>query len=122
METTIETGRAAIGEPMPGYYGIVRPVVRVDGWIPIGVGLETLDAVELYIGMTDGPERVYPEWSAVPAYRITTPGAGATLAVRVDITGRKCHRWCGDRWVRGRLEFCHDGEPSTFAPCWLLVE
>lgn len=126
METqTVE--RATIGGPVPGYYGTVRPLVRLESWGPAAERLHPLDWREEFIGGTteEGEFRVYPDWSALPEWRVAPPMAAAfgySLAVRVDITGRSIVRWGGSRWIRGRMEFCHDGEPSTFAPCWLLVE
>ena len=93
MNTT--TARAAVGEILPGYSRIVRPVVRVEEWGPI---------------------------STPPDYRLTTPNTRARMAVAVHVTGRKPIPWGGDYWTRGRLEVCGDGEPSHSLPCWLLTE
>jgi hypothetical protein len=110
---TITQPRAAIGESIPGYdyAGAVRPVVRLESWGPIAQRLEPIDP-------RDAAET---GWSAAPEYRLHALQTGARLAVRVVVTGRKPVRWSGGYWCRGRVEFCGDGEPSTFAPCWLLV-
>ena len=103
--------RAQVGDILLGYSRIIRPVVRVDGWLPIGVALEPLDPAE-----ADAPG-----WHDVPEYRLTTPGAGASMAVRAVVTGRTPVAWYGDYWVRGRLVVCGDGEPSRSLPCWFLT-
>ena len=111
METTIETERATIGGPVPGYHSwILAPVVRLESWGPCGWNLETIDPRD---ASADG-------WSTVPEYRLDSPGTGLRLAVRVEATGRRVHSWGGQYWLRGRVEFCGDGEPSAFAPCWIL--
>ncbi len=110
METATATERATIGGAVPGYCRIVRPVVRVESWGPIGVGLQPIDP----------RDAAAAGWSATPEYTLTTPNAGARLAVRAVVTGRTVSRWGGEGWIRGRLELCGDGEPSRFLPCLFL--
>jgi hypothetical protein len=110
MSTT--TARAAVGEILPGYSRIVRPVVRVEAWGPIGVGLEPIDQADASAA----------GWSTTPEYRLTTPNTRARMAVVAHVTGRTPTPWGGDYWTRGRLEVCGDGEPSHSLPCWFLVE
>jgi hypothetical protein len=115
--------KPAIGQPLPGYaWGVVKPVIRLDSWGPVAVRLEPFDGSDLWIGTADGRHRVYPDWSATPEYVVTAPHTMRRLLVRVEITGRTRRRWLGGYWVRGRVEFCRDGESSEFAPCWLLSE
>jgi hypothetical protein len=38
------------------------------------------------------------------------------------ITGRTVKRRMGDEWVRVRIEWVGDCEPSTFCSGWLLVD
>jgi hypothetical protein len=40
--------------------------------------------------------------------------------VNVVVTGRTWQRREGDYWVRVRIEFVGDGEPSVFVGGWLL--
>lgn len=106
--------RPAIGETLPEYQagGIVRPVVRLESWGPLA---QRLDPIHPLDAAADG-------WSTTPEFRLHAPHTGARLAVRVAVTGRRPVRWSGNYWARGRVEFCGDGAPSTFAPCWLLIE
>lgn len=112
METeTVD--RAAIGGPVPGYHSwIVSHAVRLESW---GACCELLEPIDPRDAAADG-------WSATPDYRLRAPHTGTPHAVRVDVTGRNVHRWHGAYWLRGRVEFCGDGEPSTFSPCWLLLK
>lgn len=103
--------RAAIGGPVPGYCWTVAAAVRLESWGPCCAALEPIDARD---AAADG-------WSTAPEYRLRAPHTGTRHAVRVEITGRAVSRWAGGYWLRGRVEFCGDGEPSTFAPCWLLL-
>jgi hypothetical protein len=43
-----------------------------------------------------------------------------SLAVNVVVTGRTWQRREGDYWVRVRIEFVGDGEPSVFVGGWML--
>jgi hypothetical protein len=43
------------------------------------------------------------------------------VACNVEITGRTFKVREGQRWVRCRVEFVGDGEPSTFVGGWVLV-
>lgn len=113
MEKAIERARPAIGEIVPGYLSrVVRPVVRVEAWGPCGVALDPIDPRD---AAAEG-------WSMTPEYRVTLPGTGARLAVRVHITGRTVVRWGGAGWLRARLELCGDGEPSRFVAGWIIAE
>jgi hypothetical protein len=111
METeTIE--RAAIGGPVPGYYRWkVSELVRIESW---GACCQHLEPIDPHDAAADG-------WSTAPQYRLRGSNTGTRYAVRVEITGRVVSRWADSYWLRGRVEFCGDGEPSTFAPCWLLL-
>lgn len=42
------------------------------------------------------------------------------LAVNVAVTGRTLQRREGDLWVRVKIEFVGDCEPSTFHSGWML--
>lgn len=47
-------------------------------------------------------------------YRLTTNnGIIESLPVRVEVTGRTIQRRSGERWVRVRITFLHDGEPDV---------
>lgn len=55
-------------------------------------------------------------------FRIPVNSAGPikSVAVNVKVTGRTW-QWRGDRcWVRVRIEYVGDCEPSTFVSGWLL--
>ena len=82
----------------------VGSVVKIDSW-RISQVLESSD------------------WEAA-AFRIpTTNGVIRSLAVNVTVTGRTLQRLSGGGlWVRVRVEFVGDGEPSTYAGGWLLIE
>lgn len=43
------------------------------------------------------------------------------IAVNVKITGRVEKMWNGSPWIRCRVEFVGDCEPSTFTRAWLRV-
>lgn len=113
MATATNTTGPRIGEPVPGHgLRTVSDIVRLESWGPCGWRLEPIHLLD---AAASG-------WSAPPEYRLTSPGTGLRLAVRVDATGRRLHLWGGQYWLRGRVEFCGDCEPSTFAPCWILCE
>lgn len=103
-----------IGNTLAGYEcgGAVREIVRLETWGPISQRLEAIHPADAAAA----------GWSATPEYRLPAPQTGCRLAVRVTVTGRKPQRWSGQYWVRGEVEFCGDCEPSTFAPCWLLIQ
>ena len=109
METTTETARPAIGETVPGYKWILAPVVRLDSWGAYCVGLEPIHPLD---AAAEG-------WSAAPQWRMKSP-AVVPWAVRVEATGRTVRRWNGAYWVRGKIEFCGDGQPSHFSRGWIL--
>lgn len=45
------------------------------------------------------------------------------IAINVEITGRTFQvRSGGNYWVKARVEWVGDGEPSTFSEAWLRVE
>lgn len=63
------------------------------------------------------------EWEGAN-FRIPTGSNGPiqSLAVNVTITGRKIvHKPFGGRWIRCKVEFVGDGEPSTFSGAWMRV-
>ena len=114
-----------IGDTVPGFeYFTIKPVVRIDGWrngvewLP----LEPFNGSEFYIGTLDDSARVYPAWSTAPEYILPHNSAGYRPPVRVAVTGRTPTKNGGEYWLRGRVEFCRDGEPSEFAPCWILLD
>ena len=43
-----------------------------------------------------------------------------SLAVNVTITGSTWQRRQGDYWIRVKIEFVGDGEPSVFSGGWML--
>lgn len=55
-------------------------------------------------------------------FRLPTGSAGPikSLAVNVVVTGRTWQRREGDYWVRVRIEFVGDCEPSVFVGGWML--
>ena len=65
------------------------------------------------------------EWSGcdfrwpnpVPAWRTSR-----AIAVNVSIVGRTLQRRAGCYWVRVRLEWVGDCEPSTFSRGWMLAD
>lgn len=48
-------------------------------------------------------------------------GPNKGVACNVVVTGRTFQVREGARWVRCQVEFVGDGEPSTFAGGWVLV-
>lgn len=50
------------------------------------------------------------------AFRVLTPNTQQNLAVNVTVTGRKPVKtaYSDAHWVRIKIEFVGDGEPSTF--------
>lgn len=109
METN--TNAPAIGETMPGYAWTLSDIVRVDGWGPCSERLEPIAP----------RDAAAPGWSTAPAYRLRSPGTGLRLAVAVTVTGRAPRRWSGGYWIRCRVEFCGDGEPSAVSGGWILA-
>ena len=57
-------------------------------------------------------------------FRLPTNSGGpiTSLAVNVAVTGRTLQRRQGSLYVRCQIEFVGDGEPSTFAGGWMLVD
>ena len=60
-----------------------------------------------------------PGWPGAQ-FRLPCP-IGRMIAVNVTITGRTIQRRGGADWVRVKLEWVGDCEPSTFSKGWLLV-
>lgn len=57
------------------------------------------------------------------AYRIDSVRyPDISMCVNVTITGRTIQRKAGDNWLRCKIEFVHDGEPSTEHTGWLRVD
>lgn len=76
-------------------------VVRPDGWAWAG-------------------RLVRSDWDRADFYLTTNSGGPIKeLAVRITITGRTIQRREGDYWVRVRIEFVGDGEPSSFTKGWM---
>ena len=48
-------------------------------------------------------------------------GKSHAIACNVEITGRKFRYWMGGRWVRIKIEWVGDCEPSTFTGGWMAV-
>lgn len=62
-------------------------------------------------------------WDQAEFYLPTGYTAGITkIAVNITVTGRTWQRHSGDLWVRVRIEFVGDGEPSVFHKGWMLKE
>jgi hypothetical protein len=62
-------------------------------------------------------------WDKAQFYLPTNSGGPIKeLAVNVTVTGRTLQRMQGDLFVRVKIEFVGDGEPSTFTGGWLKVE
>jgi len=78
--------------------------IKPDGWA-LGSKLEASD------------------WDAA-AFRIPLNSAGpiTSLAVNVIVTGRTWQRRNASYYVRVRIEFVGDGEPSTFTTGWMHRE
>lgn len=67
-------------------------------------------------------ERLLPsDWDKADFYLPTGYQCGITkVAVNIKVTGRTLRRRYGDsQWVRIKIEFVGDGEPSTFLGGWL---
>lgn len=54
-------------------------------------------------------------------FRLTSHNTGLELAVNIVVTGRTFQRYGGELWVRVRVEFVGDCEPSTFVSAWMKV-
>lgn len=110
MNATATAARPTIGEPVPGYHSLIlAPVVRLDSWGAYAVGLDPIDPRD---AAAEG-------WSATPEWRMQSP-AVVPWAVRVQATGRAVRRMAGAYWLRARVEFCGDGQPSHVSPGWIL--
>ena len=72
-------------------------------------------------GWRFGERLTASDWN-MAQFRLPTGSAGPikSLAVNVTITGRTWQRREGDLWVRVRVEFVGDGEPSVFVGGWML--
>lgn len=72
-------------------------------------------------GWRFGQRLIASAWD-VARFRLPTGSAGPveSLAVNVVATGRTWQRREGGYWVRVRVEFVGDGEPSVFAGGWML--
>lgn len=62
------------------------------------------------------------DWSPAEFYLPTNQAVITALATNVTVTGRTLQRREGDWYVRCRIEFVGDGEPSTFVGGWLKVD
>ena len=77
-------------------------------------------------GWRFGSRLVPSDWDRAQ-FRLLRPNAFPSdpiqsLAVNIVITGRTWQRRQGDYWVRLRIEFVGDGEPSVFVGGWMLKE
>lgn len=72
-------------------------------------------------GWRFGERLTVSDWNKAQ-FRLPTGSSGPikSLAVNVTITGRTWQRREGDLWVRVRVEFVGDGEPSVFVGGWML--
>lgn len=62
-------------------------------------------------------------WDKAQFYLPTNSGGPVKeVAVNVTVTGRTLQRRTDSLYVRCKIEFVGDGEPSTFTGGWLLVE
>jgi hypothetical protein len=131
MPATIDA-RPTIGDAVPGYgYFTIRPVVRIEShgaaglWLPLEPYPGDVAAGNYLAAVSDdgaaGPPLAFPAWSAEPEYWLPHNRYGWRPAVRIVATGRKPVRWGGEYWLRARLEYCRDGEPSEFSAAWLLL-
>jgi hypothetical protein len=89
--------------------------------------------IEVKIGACIRPENwpfgsrlIASDWDQAE-FRLPRPNAFPndpiqSLAVNIVITGRTWQRREGDYWLRVRIEFVGDGEPSAFAGGWMLRE
>jgi hypothetical protein len=70
-------------------------------------------------------ERLLPsDWDAAAfRYPAASLGPDGSVAVNVELTGRTLQRrpYSDDLWIKARVEFVGDGEPSRFASAWLLA-
>ena len=63
---------------------------------------------------------VESDWSEAEFYLLTGHCVGIQqVAVNITITGRTLQRFDGDLWVRVKIEFVGDGEPSVFHGGWM---
>lgn len=62
------------------------------------------------------------DWPAASFYLPTGGSIVKEIAVNVTVTGRTLAMKAGAFWVRCKIEFVGDGEPSQFSPGWMLVE
>ena len=85
----------------------VGDVVVPDGWKPFGAILKESD------GFSDGS---FPGCQ----FRMETPRSEYNLAVNITLTGRDTRKFQGEYgWVRVKIEFVGDGEPSDFSSGWM---
>lgn len=80
----------------------VGSVIKIDGW--------------------RFAEKLIPSsWEPAQFYIPTSSGGPIKqLAVNVTITGRTWQRREGEYWVRVKIEFVGDGEPSEYTSGWML--
>ena len=63
------------------------------------------------------------DWDKASFYLPTNSGGPIKeLAVNVTVTGHTLQRRQGDLYVRVKVEFVGDGEPSTFTGGWMKVD
>jgi len=55
-------------------------------------------------------------------FRFPLPNAGLEVAVNIHVTGRTVQQRNGAEWVRCKVEWVGDCEPSTFCGGWLRVD
>lgn len=67
--------------------------------------------------------RLLPETWEAASFRLPTGLTTVTsLAVNVKVTGTMYRYRRGSRWVRVKVEFVGDGEPSRFRGAWMKVD
>lgn len=54
-------------------------------------------------------------------YPLSNGGPIKSVAINIEITGRTWQRYNGAFWVRAKIEFVGDCEPSTFGKGWIKI-
>jgi len=83
-----------------------------------------LDGSPRYERLLPGDDNVCPGWLGCD-FRYPNPLQGwekqHAIACNVSVSGNTLQRRGGDLWVRVRIEWVGDCEPSTFSGGWLRV-
>jgi hypothetical protein len=79
------------------------------------VKLEGKSVAEALFPCTDWDAAGFRYPNPIPSWR-----KDRAIACNVTVTGKVPSLYNGGWWLRGRIEWVGDGEPSTFGKCWIL--